>query len=318
MSMLPSTNPLPIARLSSARASAHRRPPAADENSLRANPSSAIAALTGPGLVSMKLASIRGSNRKCNARASCPVARERGFHQSRHLVRRFVRRRPTPLPSAPSTMSDNVTASSPDRTRKPSGRSRKIVMICERLPDASLIATMFSTSRASRRVVAASMFGHGSTRHVVENDGDVADRAGNRAKVRVESRPASVCCSRARPRARRQHPTSRAARALLTACAVELLPTPAMTRARPRATSTVTPMTRRFSSFAHRHALAGRPARHEHPHAARDLSLDQRPQAFLINRPVRHKRRHQRRRAPAQPFNFQSSLPPPVNLNRES
>ena len=31
-------------------------------------------------------------------------------------------------------------------------------MICDRLPEASLTATMFSTSRASRSVVSAEMF----------------------------------------------------------------------------------------------------------------------------------------------------------------
>jgi hypothetical protein len=52
----------------------------------------------------------------------------------------------------------NVIASSPERTRKPSGLSRRIAMICARSPEASLTATTFSTSRASLSVVSAEMF----------------------------------------------------------------------------------------------------------------------------------------------------------------
>ena len=62
------------------------------------------------------------------------------------------------IPSAPSAISGKVTASSPESTQKFAGRSRKISMICDRFPDASLTATMFSQSRASRSTVCAAMF----------------------------------------------------------------------------------------------------------------------------------------------------------------
>jgi hypothetical protein len=60
-------------------------------------------------------------------------------------------------------------------------------MICERLPEASLTATMFSTSRASRSVVSAEMFDEVRPGNVVDHDRQIADCFGDRAKVRVES-----------------------------------------------------------------------------------------------------------------------------------
>ena len=58
-----------------------------------------------------------------------------------------------PLPEPPSEIKGRVTASSPDSTQKFAGRSRRISMICDRFPDASLIATMFSQSLARRKTV---------------------------------------------------------------------------------------------------------------------------------------------------------------------
>ena len=55
-------------------------------------------------------------------------------------------------------ISGNVKASSPDKTRNPSGRRRKISIICVRFPDASFIATMFSQSLAKRSTVDAAIF----------------------------------------------------------------------------------------------------------------------------------------------------------------
>src|SRR5687768_13591423 len=61
-------------------------------------------------------------------------------------------------PSAPSATIANVSASSPDSTRNPSGRPRRISMICARFPEASLTATTLAQSRASLSVVSAVMF----------------------------------------------------------------------------------------------------------------------------------------------------------------
>src|SRR2546422_7529468 len=55
-------------------------------------------------------------------------------------------------------MRGSVSASSPESTAKPGGRSRRIAMIWARSPDASLMPAMFSASRARVRVVAALMF----------------------------------------------------------------------------------------------------------------------------------------------------------------
>lgn len=60
-------------------------------------------------------------------------------------------------PTAPSVMSGNVMPSSPDMTSNLSGLFFIMSSICEKLPLASLIATMFWQSRARRIVVSAVM-----------------------------------------------------------------------------------------------------------------------------------------------------------------
>ena len=81
-------------------------------------------------------------------------------------------------------------------------------------------------------------------------------------------------------------PRSRARCEYSIAAAVELLPVPAITRARPRATSTVIADDALVFSFSHRGALAGSAARHQQAHAAGDLPVDQRAQAIFINRAI--------------------------------
>ena len=56
-------------------------------------------------------------------------------------------------PTAPKVMSGKVIPSSPEMTSKSLGLFLMMSSICEMLPEASLMATMFSKSRARRRVV---------------------------------------------------------------------------------------------------------------------------------------------------------------------
>src|SRR5947207_3185891 len=58
-------------------------------------------------------------------------------------------------PSPPRGRRGRGWASSPDSTRKPAGRSRRMAMSCPKSPDACLTPRMFSTSRARASVVAA-------------------------------------------------------------------------------------------------------------------------------------------------------------------
>ena len=58
-------------------------------------------------------------------------------------------------PSAPSAIKAKAIASSPESKRKSAGRARKTSMICDKLPEASLVATIFWQSRASFCVVCA-------------------------------------------------------------------------------------------------------------------------------------------------------------------
>ena len=61
-------------------------------------------------------------------------------------------------PTAPQLTMGNVSESSPEMTSKSFGLFLIISSTCSRLPLASLMATMFWQSRASRTVVSVFMF----------------------------------------------------------------------------------------------------------------------------------------------------------------
>ncbi len=60
-------------------------------------------------------------------------------------------------PAPPKRMMSRVAASSPEYTSNLSGALSMMALICSKLPEASLMATMLSQLWARRRVVSASM-----------------------------------------------------------------------------------------------------------------------------------------------------------------
>ncbi len=89
-------------------------------------------------------------------------------------------------PAPPSPIIGSVSSSSPDRTSNPSGAPSMIVAVWEKSAFACLSATMFSTSCASRRIVAGSMLITQRPGMLYRITGQL-DRLGDRAEVQVET-----------------------------------------------------------------------------------------------------------------------------------
>ena len=131
------------------------------------------------------------------ARASDEVAARRRPRRGRAWGRGPGWRPPRSRPRPRGPSSARVKASSPERTSKPDGRSRRISIICPRLPEASFTAAMLRVP-ARRRCVFASMLLPVRPGHVVDHDGHAGSRRRWRRSAGRSPR-ASACCSRGPP-----------------------------------------------------------------------------------------------------------------------